>query len=80
MAHRRPSRASGWFDHRPRTTGDSDVVAGGGAGSSPGDKRDASTAYGFRTPAELAPMKLTRRCGSQPAARAAATAGLNRSR
>src|SRR5437773_8339905 len=46
-----------------------------GAGSSAGDSRAASTAYEFRTPVMLPPVKPASVCGIQPEVSAVATAG-----
>ena len=50
-----------------------------GGGSSAGDSRAASTAYGFRTPAVFA-VKAASACGAQPASSAAVTAGASLAR
>lgn len=47
----------------------------GGAGSSAGDSRAASTAYEFRTPVMLPPVKPANLWGVQPEVSAVATAG-----
>ncbi len=43
-------------------------------GSSAGDSRAASTAYGFRTPAVFAPVANASACGAKPHSSAAFTA------
>jgi hypothetical protein len=44
-------------------------------GSSAGENRAASTAYGLRTPTVFAPVNAASVCGNQPASSAACTAG-----
>ncbi len=51
-----------------------------GGGSSAGESRAASTAYGLRTPMVFAPVKVASACGSQPASSAACTAGASLAR
>jgi hypothetical protein len=52
----------------------------GATGSSSGDRRADRTAYGFRTPVLLPPVKAASQSGVQPSARAASTAGVSRLR
>ncbi|MBO0786581.1 MAG: hypothetical protein J2P33_10955 [Actinobacteria bacterium] len=49
-------------------------------GTSAGDSRAASTAYGFRTPVVFAPVADASACGAQPNSSAASTAGVSLAR
>ena len=51
-----------------------------GRGSSAGDSRAASTAYGFRTPAVFVPTIDANACGAPTVSSAASTAGMSLAR
>ncbi len=74
----KPSIRVTW-SHSPHQGG-RDGRARGGAGSSAGESRAASTAYGLRTPLVFAPVKAASACGVQPALRAVVTAGASLAR
>lgn len=67
------------WSHSPHHDGRATCCVRGG-GSSAGDSRAASTAYGFRTPTVLVPVKAASACGVQPASRVVVTAGASLAR
>ncbi len=65
--------------HSPHHGG-RDGRCGCGEGSSVGESRAASTAYGLRSPLVFAPVNAARVCGVQPASSAVVTAGASLAR